>query len=108
MGADRSRNRVDGDPGRALEDPEELDPLADDLDLSTRILTACDVYDALVSPRVYRPAWSRAQAIELLRGESGVAFDARCVTALEQVLDGHATKPARAAPRSALGQAFAS
>jgi hypothetical protein len=39
---------------------------ADDLDLETRILTVCDVYDALVSPRVYRPAWSVDQAIGLL------------------------------------------
>ena len=35
--------------------PRGLD--ADDLDLETRILTVCDVYDALVSPRVYRAAW---------------------------------------------------
>jgi HD-GYP domain-containing protein (c-di-GMP phosphodiesterase class II) len=59
-----------------------------DLDLATRILAVCDVYDALVSSRVYRPAWSREQALELLRGEADIAFDARCVTALERVLDG--------------------
>jgi HD domain len=57
-----------------------------ELDLETRILGVCDVYDALVSPRVYRPAWSHSQAMELLRGESGVTFDARCVTTLEHVL----------------------
>src|SRR4051812_25474882 len=62
----------------------------DELDLATRILSVCDVYDALVSPRVYRPAWSREQALELLRGESGIAFDKRCVVALEHVLDAHA------------------
>jgi HD-GYP domain-containing protein (c-di-GMP phosphodiesterase class II) len=61
----------------------------DDLDLATRILSVCDVYDALVSPRVYRPAWTRDQALELLRCESGVAFDERCVDALEHVLDVH-------------------
>jgi HD-GYP domain-containing protein (c-di-GMP phosphodiesterase class II) len=58
-----------------------------DLDLATRILTVCDVYDALVSSRVYRPAWPREQALELLRGEADIAFDARCVTALERVLE---------------------
>ena len=31
---------------------------ADELPLHTRILTVCDVYDALVSDRVYREAWS--------------------------------------------------
>ncbi len=42
----------------------------------------CDVYDALVSPRVYRDAWSQADAIDLLRRESRTSFDERCVTAL--------------------------
>ena len=57
-----------------------------DLSLDTRILTVCDVYDALVSPRVYRDAWSHEAALELLRDETGSAFDARCVAALETVL----------------------
>ncbi len=58
------------------------------LELDTCILTVCDVYDALVSDRVYRPsAWSRDDALALLRRESGSAFDARCVAALESVLE---------------------
>src|SRR6266508_1505632 len=57
------------------------------LDLDTRILMTCDVYDALVSPRVYREAWTHARAIELLREESATAFDPRCVAALEAVLE---------------------
>ena len=59
-----------------------------DLDLETRILAVCDVYDALVSARVYRPAWSRDEALELLRNEADVGFDGRCVKALEHVLEG--------------------
>ncbi len=58
----------------------------DELDLETRILAVCDVYDALISPRVYRPAWTHEDAVALLRRESGTAFDPRCVAALEQVL----------------------
>ena len=56
------------------------------LDLDTRILSVCDVYDALVSERVYRPAFSHAQAMRVLREGAGVAFDARCVEALDRVL----------------------
>jgi len=56
------------------------------LPLDTRILTVCDVYDALITPRVYRPAWTHEQAIALLRKETNTAFDGRCVAALEQVL----------------------
>jgi putative nucleotidyltransferase with HDIG domain len=57
-----------------------------ELSLDTRILTVCDVYDALVSARVYRDAWSHEAALQLLRDETGTAFDARCVAALEALL----------------------
>jgi len=68
---------------------------AERIDLDTRILTVCDVYDALISKRVYRPAWTHEEAISLLRNETGTAFDARCVAALEQViLMENATLPA--------------
>ena len=59
---------------------------AGDLDLETRILALCDVYDALVSPRVYRPAWTVDRALAKLREESGTAFDPHCVDALMQIL----------------------
>jgi HD-GYP domain-containing protein (c-di-GMP phosphodiesterase class II) len=54
--------------------------------LDVRILAVCDVYDALMSTRVYREAWTHERAFALLRAESGTSFDARCVTALERVL----------------------
>jgi putative nucleotidyltransferase with HDIG domain len=57
-----------------------------ELDLDTRILSVCDVYDALMSRRVYRAAWTHEQALRLLRGSAGTIFDARCVDALEHVL----------------------
>jgi HD-GYP domain-containing protein (c-di-GMP phosphodiesterase class II) len=56
----------------------------DELDVETRILAVCDVYDALVSDRVYRSAWSPDRAFALLRDEA--LFDQRCVAALERVL----------------------
>jgi putative nucleotidyltransferase with HDIG domain len=59
---------------------------AQELDLATRILAVCDVYDALVSRRAYRPAWSREEALALLHDESYVAFDPRCVAALERIV----------------------
>ena len=59
---------------------------AGDLDLETRILALCDVYDALVSPRVYRPAWTMDEALALIRSEAGTAFDPQCVDALFAIL----------------------
>jgi HD-GYP domain-containing protein (c-di-GMP phosphodiesterase class II) len=64
--------------------PRGLDGHA--LDLETRILAVCDVYDALVSPRIYRPAWSEDEALAKLRGEAGSAFDPECVDALVATL----------------------
>jgi hypothetical protein len=57
-----------------------------DIPLDVRILAVCDVYDALLSTRVYREAWSHERAIALLRAGAGTSFDARCVAALERVL----------------------
>ena len=59
---------------------------ASDLSLETRVLTVCDVYDALCSERVYREAWTHEQALALLRDETDTAFDPRCVAALERVV----------------------
>jgi len=56
------------------------------ISLDARILAVCDVYDALVSQRVYREAWTHERAVALLRDESGTAFDPKCVAALERVL----------------------
>ena len=65
----------------------------EELPLHTRILTVCDVYDALVSDRVYRAAWTPEQAFELLREDSGSAFDPRCVAALAKVVGISSAEP---------------
>jgi hypothetical protein len=56
------------------------------ISLDARILAVCDVYDALISKRVYREAWTHERAVALLREESGSSFDPSCVAALERVL----------------------
>ena len=69
---------------------------AAELDLQTRILTTCDVLDALLSARVYREAWSLDRALALLRSESRAAFDPYCVQALERVLEAERSDERRA------------
>jgi putative nucleotidyltransferase with HDIG domain len=59
----------------------------DEIDLETRVMAVCDVFDALMSQRVYRDAWSRERALALLHDEAGTAFDPRCVEALVRVLE---------------------
>ncbi len=56
------------------------------ISLDARILAVCDVYDALISNRVYREAWTYERAIALLHEEAGTKLDRRCVSALERVL----------------------
>jgi putative nucleotidyltransferase with HDIG domain len=70
---------------------------APDLDIETRILAVCDVFDALLSRRVYRPAWTLETALELLTSESGTSFDPACVEALERVIEREQGESARAA-----------
>jgi putative nucleotidyltransferase with HDIG domain len=65
----------------------------DDLTIETRILAACDVYDALVSDRVYRSAWTPERALALLHAESGTGFDPKVVDALERVVTPRADTP---------------
>ena len=59
------------------------DGLADEhIPIGSRIILACDAYDAMTSDRPYRPAMSEAEArAELLAG-AGTQFDERVVTAL--------------------------
>ncbi|MEA3512076.1 MAG: response regulator [Campylobacterota bacterium] len=48
---------------------------ADSIPIEGRIVAIADVFDALVSTRPYKKAWSFDDALELLKKESGVHFD---------------------------------
>ncbi len=50
--------------------------------LEARIVTVADVFDALISPRPYKLAWSMSDALGYMVEESGKLFDPRCVNAL--------------------------
>ena len=65
--------------------------------ISGRIAAAADVFDALSSDRVYRPAFTDDQALAMMRAESGTQFDSKILEALLEVLD---TEQRLAAPRT--------
>ena len=50
--------------------------------LEARIVAIADVFDALISERPYKRAWSLQEAMDYLRDNRGVLFDPRCVDAL--------------------------
>ncbi len=47
--------------------------------LSARVMAVADVFDALTSPRVYKPAFPVEKALEMLQEGAGTQFDAKCV-----------------------------
>ncbi len=50
--------------------------------LSARIMAVADVFDALTSPRVYKPAFPLEKAIQIIEDGKGTQFDPKCVEAL--------------------------
>ncbi len=58
-----------------------------DIPLYGRIVAVADVFDALTSPRPYKPAWDAERACEMLKNDSGSHFDPECVTAFFQGID---------------------
>ncbi|ALW89889.1 HD domain-containing phosphohydrolase [Deinococcus actinosclerus] len=53
-----------------------------DIPLGGRIVRVVDTFDALVSARPYKPAWTDAEALSHLRQHAGTLFDPACVQAL--------------------------
>jgi putative nucleotidyltransferase with HDIG domain len=70
---------------------------APQLDIETRIMAVCDVFDALLSRRVYREAWRLEDALDLITGDAGTKFDPACVDALERVIGREQDEAAREA-----------
>jgi len=55
--------------------------------LSARIVAIVDVYDALVSPRVYKPPFTHEDAIRIIDSSSGSQFDPEIVSAVIEIQD---------------------
>lgn len=55
--------------------------------IAGRIFALVDVYDALISDRPYRPAWSEEAALQYLRGQSGKYFDPKVVDVFFRLLE---------------------
>jgi putative two-component system response regulator len=53
----------------------------DQIPLAARIFAVIDVWDALLSDRPYRKAWSRKKALAYIQKQSGKHFDPRVVDA---------------------------
>jgi HD-GYP domain-containing protein (c-di-GMP phosphodiesterase class II) len=54
----------------------------DQIPLEARIVTVADVYDGLLSPRPYKPAWTEDRVLAFIRERAGTHFDQACVASL--------------------------
>lgn len=59
----------------------------EEIPLYTRIVTVCDVFDALTSTRPYKPAWSVSDAMVYLWENAGTHFAPHVVQQFSMVLD---------------------
>ncbi len=58
----------------------------EEIPVFTRIVSICDVFDALLSARPYKQAWAVEDAIDHIRHNSGSHFDPEVVRVFESVL----------------------
>lgn len=58
-----------------------------DIPLSARLMAISDVYDALISKRVYKPAFSHEQALEMILSEHGTHFDPDVTDAFQAIAE---------------------
>jgi PAS domain S-box-containing protein len=60
----------------------------EEIPLEARIFSVVDVYDALLSTRPYRGAWSEAEACDYLKQQSGILFDPQVVEVFLTIVEG--------------------
>ncbi|NQU68118.1 MAG: response regulator [Candidatus Marinimicrobia bacterium] len=65
--------------------PEGLS--SEEIPLSARLMAIADVYDALISKRVYKPAYTHEDAVGMIKNDSGTHFDPEIVDAFLHVTD---------------------
>jgi hypothetical protein len=52
---------------------------SEEIPMEARIMAVADVFDALSSPRVYKPAFPLEKALSIIQEGSGTQFDPKCV-----------------------------
>ncbi len=58
-----------------------------EIPITGRIVAVADVYDALVSPRVYKAAWEEARVLDYIKSSAGTHFDPEVVDAFFKIYD---------------------
>ena len=59
---------------------------AEQIPLGSRVIATADIYDALTTPRPYRPALPEETAVQLMERDRGIGLSGDCLDALADVL----------------------
>ena len=62
------------------------------IDIGARVIMLADSYDAMVSGRVYRKKFSKAEALEEIKNNAGTQFDPAIVEIFLKIMHGDETK----------------
>jgi HD-GYP domain-containing protein (c-di-GMP phosphodiesterase class II) len=73
-------------PGFARPDGRPLGKAGNEIPLFGRIVAIADVYDALISVRVYKEAWDEARVLAALEEGTGTQFDAELIEIFFSIL----------------------
>ncbi len=66
----------------------------ENIPLAARVFAIVDVWDALISDRPYRPAWTEDVALKYIQDNSGILFDASIVNIFESCVNNLKNNPA--------------
>lgn len=75
-----------GEPTRTAPDGSALGKRGEEIPIFGRIVAIADVYDALISQRVYKDAWTEEDALEELKRLSGTKFDPELIDVFFSIL----------------------
>ena len=59
-----------------------------DIPLGARIIAVADVYQALISTRPYRKAYTKKEALKIIKDGSGTQFDPDIVKVFLEIMEG--------------------
>ncbi|MCR5107393.1 MAG: HD domain-containing protein [Lachnospiraceae bacterium] len=59
----------------------------EDIPLSARVMAVADVFDALVSKRIYKPAFTFEKAMDIIKEDAGTHFDPRVAEVFMESVD---------------------
>ena len=87
-------------PGHTLEDGRPRGKAREEIPLFGRIVAIADVYDALSSVRIYKPAWKESDVLDTIAKEAGAQFDPElveiffgCLNTLRSIRERYADEP---------------